>query len=240
MLTSIPVFPLDRAWHVGTFDRRRRRRGGLEGSQLSVSWCPEAWDEIARLSGATWEVTRNEPGLFLDARAVSQRALAEWGISRGLVRREDRWCYSYHDDELDDTLTFAYETRAEALEEVSAYLSPRPRVRLSNVLASTQRLLDAVGGTKNQRDLGLALLPIALAQHLGLAGVWWTENYDPVRLSAPRGCILAERVAEWDRVRVADVDYDEELLEAFPAPKRIGISDLRKTAKTLARSRTTL
>ena len=60
--------------------------------------------------------------------------------------------------------------------------------------------------------------------YLNIVGVWWSENYDPMNLSAPRGVILPDRLSYF-KVSISDVSSDdEEILETMPESIVIEIS----------------
>ena len=60
-----------------------------------------------------------------------------------------------------------------------------------------ERASRATGALLGDREVLDALLPLWCEARTGLDGVWWDDDLDPMRLSAPRGCIPADRVSEW-------------------------------------------
>ena len=87
---NLPVIRLSRVLHVGTMDieafrARAGQRSSLEGHCLSVSLCPEAWEEIARLPDPRQrdDSRRELVGRFLpavlDGREEGTRAVADRG-----------------------------------------------------------------------------------------------------------------------------------------------------------------
>src|SRR5574337_1870084 len=76
----IPVVTVSRVFHVGAMNHSLKgaRGSSLEAGCLSVSLCPAAWTEIAKLGGnATW-CLRRDGAAFLDVlRALRSRALMD-------------------------------------------------------------------------------------------------------------------------------------------------------------------
>lgn len=81
----------ERVWHVGSLDPadRQFRPGDLEGRALSVSEHPDAWRQIARLSGDLHEgVKQSGDAAFLDALSLADwdyLTVSQWGEAAGLV-----------------------------------------------------------------------------------------------------------------------------------------------------------
>lgn len=216
---SVPVFRLNRAYHVGLFDGAHNE-SSLEGNCLSVSWCPDAWTSIARLGGRpTWALER-AGGRFLDMCALSEprheqarMAILRWACTERLVETTTIFrSYYIFDEEEDEEGYFEHPSLQEALDETEEGCSPP--TRHEGYRASKR--LRALFGTRpllgqGAIDFGL----MAWAQAHDFDGAWWTEEYEPEALSAPRGAIFRDRVSSWPRHPVECPD-DEEALVRFP------------------------
>lgn len=206
-LTAKYVLTEGSVFHVGTFDLSTKgAHGDLEGRGLSVSLVPDAWRSIARLGDAPeWRLSKSPPGRFLDALALRpcRPTLEEWGFEHGLVEQSEMWVVKWYDDELDDEVSFLFETEEEAIAEQSYRDDAQP---LEHVMRWTQtgKLYREVGRTLQAPSLAYDDLCIVAARAAGLDGVWWEEDLDEAVLSAPRAVILPERVSEWVAARESD------------------------------------
>lgn len=126
MIPNIPVRSLPKVFHVGAMNRDHRKASSHEGDGVSVSPCPEAWREIARLGDApTWEVSSTTGGdlLFLDMHAtrndkVLEDTISEWAIGAGLATKSDQWLSVYFDSEIGSCRYMTSDSRDEAIKEL--------------------------------------------------------------------------------------------------------------------------
>jgi hypothetical protein len=223
--TTVAVITLNEVWHVGELDGMPGRSGhsSYEGHHLSVSWCPRAWQIIARLSGPTWHLKR--PGArFLDVlklAAAERKAIIAWGIEQGLVAYRTRWqAVVSHDENGEEPLYSVFPLRRAAIDE-SVDPDEDPPKKITH-LCATPKLLRRLSVSARSRNLGWDYLPIAWAEEHELDGVWWRETYDPDSLSAPRGCVLRNRFQLWTREKLADGRAPEDN-RRFPPAKHIAI-----------------
>lgn len=187
-------------YHVGTMDAANKGVQGfsLEGRGLSVSECPEAWKQIARLGGnPTWKLTKPD-NQFLNFHTLDKSATAAvyaWGQSSGLVLQGDIWTVGWWDSEMEDKVTMTFESEAEANAEME---DDRELMKVTGWLA-TPVLTALSGHSKPQLPSALVkdFLVIAYAQHLGLDGVYWAERLDVLRHSAPRAVIFVDKLGDW-------------------------------------------
>jgi len=211
---SIPVVRVDEVFHVGALNAALRGACGdsQEGSCLSVSLCPQAWTEIARLGGSpTWRLTRRG-AVFLDIhRAMADpqllAAVLEWGRNEGLCAPAQRFRSYQWDSDFDDWRYMLCTTHEEALNEIVDETDSwetdgpggGPLVREVTVNRGTTALSALVGVSERQLDDcdDLVLMAWAMKTVGPVDGVWWTETYDPQGLSAPRGGIFPEAVIGW-------------------------------------------
>ena len=198
--SDAPTCRIGRVWHVGTLNPDDKKRNSLEGGGLSVSQCPTAWTEIARLGGnPTWELTApSDRGEFLDALALTDTErsdIVEWGTGIGFVERSAMWEVTWEDDELGSDVSILCGTIEEAETEAEF---------CEGTVTETEALIPT--STFEQR-LGVSSSPAEAFDHLltvwvedtrpDLDGVWWHETLDPFVLSAPRGVIVPSRIRRW-------------------------------------------
>jgi hypothetical protein len=241
----IPLIRLAEVWHVGTMDRERvgANSGGssLEGHSLSVSLCPEAWTEIARLGGnATFRLDRPD-GLFMNVHAALgdpdlRDEMLRFAVENDLVVPTTLWRF-WETDEVEEWRWSTAASRDEAWEEIACAhcLDPDDDEALGDLEApegyrlveeiASYRATDALRTLVGMRlpdgedatDAAAVAFAMTALPDLGLPvdGVWWRETFDPDALSAPRGCIFRGAASNWRAVRTAAPD-DEELLDAMP------------------------
>lgn len=213
----IPLFQLDRVYHIGTLDPadQGRNSGGssLEGRCLSVSLCPKAWQQIARLGGYPLHEFRKEGGTFVDMHALERNGsladILDWARNEGLIRDAILWKSWTWDDEWECWRSQLFESRGEAVEEADPdgrydvdddIPGPdgRPAVEEVSVPVGNERLARITGArTRPDEDVTDFVLLAFAMERSGADGAWWDEDYDLVRLSAPRGAIFPSRVGEW-------------------------------------------
>lgn len=213
---TLPTLAISTVYHVGTLAGVPDDRGhSFEADCLSVSRCPSAWRQIARIGGPTW-LLRNDDGRFIDVRRLSRRLrhdLERWAAACGYL--ETRRIYRAivtRDDATGEPGYSWFESREQAEEEALE----GERIRAVITTAATPKLLAARNTRRPhyERD-ALDLIAMTWAAASGLDGLWWTENLDPLALSAPRGGIVASSLHNWTATQVGDV-HDESA--DVPAP----------------------
>jgi hypothetical protein len=241
---QIPVISLDRVLHVGTLDSadlgRNSGGGSLEGRCLSVSLCPHAWRQVARLGGNLLHEMTSDAGTFIDVHAIQRNpellaVILDWARLNNLIEDRDLWKGWTFDDEVECWRYVLCETRDDAFEEADqegVYDAPEdvpgpkggPGIVPVTVSVATKALREMTGMPFGASDDGTDAAVMAWVMEeagavLGreIDGLWWRDVFDPDGLSAPRGALFPERVAGWS-VQALDwkaVDDDEEL-EAMP------------------------
>lgn len=235
MTNAIIVVP--RVFHIGTLDPsdlgRNSGAGSYEGRCLSVSVCPNAWRQIAKLGGyPLWEMTRTGGGRFLDVHVVQSdpdlmAEIKAWAIDKGYLEDVERWTAWCYDEELESTITMLCDTLDEALDEADIETeddsSEEAGVRLDVVSKATPLLaavvavkpesFEAEGAAADDFAIMAWCTEEALHQGLDLDGVWWRERLDPDVYSAPRGAVFPERVTAWNTTSIDfdDVEDDDEV-----------------------------
>lgn len=190
-------------FHVGTMDVADKgcRGSSYEGKGLSVSTEPDAWVVIAKLGGLPRFKVCKPDAKFIDFHALveGKQALYQWGIQKGfLTTSSEIWRVSYHDDEWDREFVYYVDDRAEAREEKESGRNVR---RMTNFPVPTEESLNRTG-IKSKLTGVHDVLALLLAEEMGLDGVWWDDELDESRLSAPRGVILPERLKEFEVEKV--------------------------------------
>ena len=193
----IPTRTFEVLYHVGTLDVTQSAGASLEGSGLSVSTEPGAWERIAKLGGrAWWELTR-EGNSFLDAHELScaqREELLVWGEAQGYVARVPGWVVSWYDDELGREVSFSFVDYEEAVEEASSAAS----IAAASLVMAGSSWPDGRGRVNADQ----VLLALWAGECTALDGVWWQDDLNPTRLSAPRGVISGSCLVGWATTRI--------------------------------------
>lgn len=212
-MIELPILSPPEVYHAGRFlpGADMRSPTSLEGSNLSVSRCPEAWRTIlARPHDLPlWRLSR-EGCAFLDITGLPEATLAsirDWGLAEGLVEerrvaRLETWNEQLGRWDVDTELP---EEDADALGDCG----DGERLTILDALAPTG--LDDIYPQKDPLShRTLDFLAMAWAERrlpeLGLEvdGVWWRDPLlvpegAPEFGSAPRGCIFEARLGLWRR-----------------------------------------
>lgn len=197
---------LDQVWHIGSLNPADRGCHGhsFEGTGLSISVNPDAWEQIAKLGGLLWWELKRPHGAFLDYLALTEQQLAEltlWGVREGWLVMRQQWELSWLDSEDNerrmcyfDSLEKAQYERDEEDDTVSLKEVVRP--------CPTKAMDDRLGF---KADVGSALDLAAtfwVEDMTSLDGVWWAEYLRPSSLSAPRGVIVRRALDRWSQTCV--------------------------------------
>lgn len=213
---DVPLLLTDEVVHLGTLDHAQRGKhyaSSQEHHALSVSHAPHAWKRIARLGGVPMHLLDRTGGCFIDALEVQRQpawneVLADWAMAQGLAKRTTRWRAWVCDTEIDDWTYTTHTTETAAAEEVldqegdtnAPGPDGRPSVEKVIDLIATPALALRLGLTKKTsiHHVPDAVLMVWADENLPeVDGLWWTETYDPSRLSAPRGGIFPSRLNRW-------------------------------------------
>lgn len=202
----LPEVSFEQLYHVGTLVQDQKKAYSYEGQGMSVSRHPHAWRGLAQLSGDIWEF--DVPGnRFLDYHELSPEQrdeLTRIALDKGYVRPETMWTVSYWDDEMEDTMQFFYSTQEEAEEEADGMGA---EVEETSTYVATSSFPDATV-TEGSVNFEQVLAAIWIAENAPeLDGVWWEDNFDTLRYSAPRGVLSMHKIQEWvSNARVIDED----------------------------------
>lgn len=226
----IPILRLPTVFHVGTMIHPPPGpRNSYEGNALSVSLCPEAWTSIARLGGRPIRQLVKPGGSFVHARALSRKAknqIRTWARETGILGKATIWRLPMFDEEGESDGYMEFLDESEAQAEFNSYYgdseefeeqSEAPRLTKKPDDVATQKLLDIVnvdGPVLGRSAFDFALM--AWVYNTDLDGVWWSENYDPISLSAPRGAISPGKIKQWAVKTIRKEISDEWGLNLMP------------------------
>lgn len=203
-------------FHVGDLSKPAAvRDSSYEGTGLSVSLHPNEWARIARLGGNTYRLIRKDgaAGRFVDMHRLSKRERAELdrlAQQAGWLTDTTVYRVKFYDSEAEEARFFEFASREAAEREADGMEDengdPAPVEEVAS-FAPTDRLLTrwqqrfsgAVEAGDAARNAGWLF---ALEDTGRYDGSWWNDNLDPSNLSAPRGVIFQNRVAEWSAVPV--------------------------------------
>jgi hypothetical protein len=234
---QIPLIPVVSLYHIGTMDAshlgRNSGSSSQEGNCLSVSLCPNTWEDIAKLGGnICYELTKSDAA-FLDVYAVFNNSdllahIIDWAKTEKLCISSQTWRAWLYDEEDDEWRYFSLKSREEAENEVDDPDATRdngkPVIDCVNSIKGTKKLYTITGRTSHKGEDATDAVITAWARQTHhpetqnlLDGIWWRENHNLSSLSAPRGGIFPERVMEWKSKPVCAQEIDDEVsLEMMP------------------------
>jgi hypothetical protein len=228
--SKLPTRKVEALWHWGSLDASRKFERGesYEGNLFSMSACPEAWQQICKLGGEQLHM-KGDSSTLLDMHSIlygktkSAKALKQeisaWGVAQGLLEHKTIFKISWYDDELEDHVSSDYLTREEAENEIDEV--EEVTLTESSILAGTAQLL-AKHGFKGREIIGVeyAVIEWAQSKFAGVFdGVYWAENHDPDRYSAPRAGMFPFDLSRLTEVE--DAPEDDDALEGVSKTKWI-------------------
>lgn len=199
-IDNVDLVMLSKVVHIGSLNASDKgaRGDSYEGSGLSFSVHPEAWEMIAKLGGQPWWEADLGHLKILDGHTFVERhrqALEQWGVDEGLVERGEGYRVSWEDEEM-GFVSMLVDTEQEAQNE--CYERDDMSVEGIPVLRPTLQLLEAMRHSPQRANKACLQveqdLATVWAQRHGLHGVWWEDRLDPIQYSAPRGVIFAQCV----------------------------------------------
>lgn len=196
----MPVKSLKGLYHVGSLDASKKR-DGYEGAGLSVSTHPDAWMKIAKghVTGDTHRATKNG-NRFLDAHSLSsahKEEIKQWAIDNEYLSQQETVTVCYYDDEMEDDMCSTFDSMIDAETEYEDELEHMDVTIDKGGIIPTNKLRQATR-QKRMDATGVLdfILPLYAAQ-AGLDGVWWQDDLDISRYSAPRGVIVPSKIKSW-------------------------------------------
>lgn len=193
-LGTMPVLEKSGLSHIGSPRAEEKKNFSYEGQGLSVSQHPEEWQRIARLDGGVH--TFSKPARMLDFHSLSDEQLESvmaYALENGWVERSDVHTVTYFDDEWDQEMRMQFTDYDEAVDEAEA-------IGGEVSTAEAWKYLDMPDSTAKSGEVADADIIVAAwvnQERPDLDGVWWEDDLDVSRLSAPRGVIVPNRIESW-------------------------------------------
>jgi hypothetical protein len=201
-MLNLPTTSFGELFHVGTLDIRKKSDFNYESTNgLSVSTEPEAWCRINRggTFGDTFTLSRLN-NAFIDYHAMSNEQydlVCQWGVDNGYIKPCKKYQYSYFDDEFEQTMTFSFFEREEADENADG----EHNVTEVDGFKAQEKFTNLVGA-RNDESINLIVVAYCMAE-TDFDGVYWHDKLDVLCLSAPRGVILQNKLADWCTSKVS-------------------------------------
>jgi hypothetical protein len=207
---KLPTLHFAELVHVGSLDAPlKRTASSYEGLGLSVCLDPEVWEAITPLGGPRWLLiprdTRRETE-FVDYHRLSKRqraAITRVAVRVGWLRATDQFELRSYDEEFERTVCSIHATRADAESErgdtEGGRISPRTVFVATLSLQALWRLRFTHPLSDSMaEEVAHTLILEARGRY---DGVYWDDDDDPVRLSAPRGVIFQSALQRWTEHR---------------------------------------
>lgn len=228
MSISAPVVIFPEVFHWGHLDPCHRPSSySYEGSGVSVSRCPEAWQQIAKLGGNPLQRLTKPGGRFLDMTALrsgDRDYLLDMARRSGRLIPVEVWKVTTYDEELDCYTHSLYWTHEEAEREIDDIAEGYVAIFRTNSHTTGPSFRYAPA----RENMGVTVEDIAILEWLedetDLDGAWWFELYAPDSLSAPRGVIFPSRLSSWT-AETADTDIADDNIPDIFEHDRMTIGD---------------
>lgn len=133
--------------------------------------------------------------------------IKSWGIKNNLIEDSVIYYIKYYDDEYEETYKMIFTNKAEAEENAEEYAEydvdsdtyTPSKVYIEKTIKGTEKLKKLAKQTGEiVDDNALHLLTTIYFESEGMYdGIWWNENLDVSRLSAPRGVIFNRKLKNW-------------------------------------------
>lgn len=233
---KIPTISAKNLWHWGDLQIENRYERGisLEGNLFSMSACPMAWQQIARLGGSQLHIRESE-SVLLDMHSIlfdedpsskaARKTIESWGVRTGLLHEREIFTVTEYDDELERDRHSEYLSWEEAEHEA---FDP-DQISSSLRLIGTAALI-AIHNLNPKEIAGVEYAVIewtkAHASNL-VQGVYWNETLDPFGYSAPRaGMFDAQSL---DLKPASEVPEDEDGLQGISHVRWVNYPALERT-----------
>lgn len=187
-------------WHLGDLSGDRTKPYiSYEGRGVSVSTCPNVWEDILRRDGsittetpATYRLENpNAEFYYVDPTDALGRE-REWAIEHEFVTERPGYRVSYtaQTEESAYLLMDDKETARAEADARNGTLEPADVLHLD--VHGQMYWEEAFKQPPLEADSVVieGLLPVWYAEQHGYDGVWWGEELDPANFSAPRGVIF--------------------------------------------------
>lgn len=192
------VTDIDELFHVGTLNVDDKGVDSYEGCGLSVSVHPDEWAKIARLGDDDpWVCDARKLRLVDGHRLLRDAAqsLLAWGVQEGLASECVAWQVDFVDDYGDERSYLCASTdEADAAAddcggEIQEVRGHAPSEALCERML-WRRTHAGVPSVSIAQDLATVW-----AEDAGYDGIWWEDELDVWKLSAPRGVIFPAALA---------------------------------------------
>ena len=120
--------------------------------------------------------------------------MKKWAIKNDLLKQQETVTVSWYDDEMEDTLSQTFNSMADAKAEYGDEWDEYDIDIDKGGIVPTDKLKQATGQSRIEATGVLEYILPLYAETLGLDGVWWQDQLDTSKLSAPRGVILPSKV----------------------------------------------
>ena len=184
-------------YHNGTMNPKDKKLDSLEGGGLSVTTHPDEWAQITPLGGELWELTKSG-NRFLDAHSLTDKNEDEviaWGVENGYIESKTIYRVPVYDEE-GELWYFDFKSYNEALIEAT---EESEIVVKDGGLIPTPKLSKATGVRSSIAEAFNHLLTVYAETVTSYDGVWWGDDLDVGKLSAPRGVIFKDKLSEWNK-----------------------------------------
>lgn len=215
--TPVPVVELHDVIHIGSLDAGEKRSASHEGQGLSFSFNPDEWEEIASLGGNPRWTMDVESASFLAFHALTaeqREAVTVWGVERGYIEQVTAFRVRRWDSEWEEFMEFLVTDRAALDSEQAEWdnYGDEPDDGEEEgfswseevTFIATETFPDS---TVKPGDTGVdqILTTVWVNEATDFDGVWWEDDFDVDRMSAPRGVIVPRAIERWvETARPAD------------------------------------
>jgi hypothetical protein len=167
---------------------------------MSFSSCPEAWEEIAELSGPWWDTDLSDKKIIDGLTFLKSSTLMDnvhvWALINGLATKADVFKAIWRDTEIDEMVETWCTTKKQALAEIEDQdeASVEPSTQWAPTKALCIRMGTDVSQAGKPNPNTASELMMAWAEDHGWDGAFWNENLNPSAYSAPRGVVFKSRL----------------------------------------------
>lgn len=206
---------IETLYHVGSMDISQKSLFAIEGNGLSVSICPKDWMKIAKMKDSTiWKLYKKNIKM-LDYHSLTENDFnlaTSWGITEGYLKEFEVYSVTKFDDDMNCDLHSIHDTFEDALNKASieekydtfeSYISNRkslyPRIEKIKGYKPTKKLnsLSMVNvDIQNSKQINLLLF---LEKNTDLDGVYWNEELNLSKNSAPKGVIFNSKINDFSK-----------------------------------------
>lgn len=226
------LFSIDSVWHVGNLDKMKKSSFSLEGDLLSVSLTPKTWSKLARANGVNHKLEL-KGALYVDFYDFLEHNLDDiirWANDKGYINKEKVYSFTYYDDEIDEELTFSFDTVDALVSEFPDASDDEIHIDESYVLSETY-IAQNKSSSKSKYDITNVQIEFiedhVVADNEQIVGIWWNDAFRPESFSAPRGGIFNSRLHLFNISKEASL-FDVDIEELYNIPTENLQSGLRR------------